>query len=95
MGPPILLYNGYRVSFPGVKRQGLGVDHIPPSSAQVKENVELYLYSLSGLSWPVLLPFILVEEMCYYNPRKTKISALVRTNAAQISFLVVLLKGST
>ena len=28
--------------FPGVKRPGRGVDH-PPSSADVKENVELYL----------------------------------------------------
>jgi hypothetical protein len=29
-GPPSLLYNGYRVSFPGIKRPGRGVDH-PPS----------------------------------------------------------------
>ena len=44
-GPPSLLYNGYRVSFPGVKRPGRGVDHPPPSRAEVKERVELYLYS--------------------------------------------------
>jgi hypothetical protein len=47
-GPPSLLYNGYRVSFPGVKRPGRGVDthpHLVP---------ELYLYSPSGPSWPVL-----------------------------------------
>ena len=30
-------------SFPGVKRPGRGVDHPPPSSAEVKERVELYL----------------------------------------------------
>ena len=30
-------------SFPGVKRPGRGVDHPPPSSAEVKESVELYL----------------------------------------------------
>jgi hypothetical protein len=41
-------------SFPGVKRPGRSVDHPPPSSADVKERVELYLYSPSGLSWPVL-----------------------------------------
>jgi len=29
--------------FPGVKRQGRGVDH--PSMAEVRERVELYLYS--------------------------------------------------
>jgi hypothetical protein len=31
---------------PGVKRPGRGVNHPPPSSAEVKERVELYLYSL-------------------------------------------------
>ena len=41
-------------SFPGVKWPGRGVDHQPPSSAEVKERVELYLYSLSGPSLPVL-----------------------------------------
>jgi hypothetical protein len=40
-GLPSLLYDGYRVSFPGVKRPGRGVDHPPPSSARVKETVEL------------------------------------------------------
>jgi hypothetical protein len=41
-------------SFPGVKQSGRGVDHPPPSSGEVKERVELYLYSPSGPSWPVL-----------------------------------------
>ena len=30
--------------FPGLKRPGRGVDHTPPSSGEVKETVELYLY---------------------------------------------------
>jgi len=34
-------------SFSGVKRPGRGVDHPPPSSTEVKERVELYIYSLS------------------------------------------------
>ena len=58
-GPPSLLYNGYR-GFPGGKALGRSVDHPPPSSAEVKERVGLYLYFPSGLSWPVLgwnLPF--------------------------------------
>jgi hypothetical protein len=53
-------------SFPGVKRPGRGVDHPPPSSTRVKERVELYLYSPSGPSWPVLgrtLPFT-VSTLC-------------------------------
>ena len=41
-------------SFPGVKRSECGVDHPPPSRAEVKERVALYLYSPSGSSWPVL-----------------------------------------
>jgi len=40
--------------FPGVKRPGRGVDHLPPSSAKVNGRVELYVYSHSGPSWPVL-----------------------------------------
>jgi hypothetical protein len=51
---PRLLYDGYRVYFPGVNRPGRGVDHPPLSSAEVKERVELYLYYPSGTSWTVL-----------------------------------------
>ena len=35
-------------SFPGVKRPERGVGHPLPSSAEVKERVELYLYSPLG-----------------------------------------------
>jgi hypothetical protein len=48
-----LLHNGYRV-FPGGKQAGHGIDHPPPSSTEVKERVELYLYSPSGSLWPIL-----------------------------------------
>jgi hypothetical protein len=41
-------------SFPGVKRPGRGVDHQLSSNAEVKERVELYLYSPCDPSWPVL-----------------------------------------
>jgi hypothetical protein len=49
--PPIQWVPGL---FLGVKRPGRGVDHQPPSNAEEKERVELYLYSPSGPSWPVL-----------------------------------------
>jgi hypothetical protein len=40
--------------FPGVKQLESGVDHPPESSAEVKERIELYIYSPFGPSWPVL-----------------------------------------
>jgi len=36
-------------SFPGAKRPGFDVDNPPPSSAEVKERVDLYLYFPLGL----------------------------------------------
>ena len=43
-------YSGYRVSLLGVKRPRHGVYHPPASSAEVKERVEMYLYSFSEFS---------------------------------------------
>ena len=59
---------GTGVSLPGVKRPGRGVNHPPPSSAEVKETTELYLYSTFGPSWPVTerklhLPFLPVPDL--------------------------------
>jgi hypothetical protein len=66
-GPPSLLYNGYRV-FPGGKAgPGRGVNHPPSFSTEVKERVELYLYSTSGPSWPIpgwTLPLPLPYRNC-------------------------------
>jgi hypothetical protein len=42
---------GTRGSFPGVKRLGREANHSPPSSAEVKECVELYLHSPNTPSW--------------------------------------------
>ena len=53
-GLPSLLYNGYRVSFLEVKRPGRGANHPPPTSAEVKGRIELYLSSPSGPPWPAL-----------------------------------------
>jgi hypothetical protein len=58
--PRSLLYNGYLVSSPGVKRPGRGVNQPLLCSAEVKKRVELYVYYPSGPSWPVVrrnLPF--------------------------------------
>jgi hypothetical protein len=52
--PHSFVYNGDRVSFPGVKQPRRGFDHPPRSSAEVKERVELHIDSPSGASWPVI-----------------------------------------
>jgi hypothetical protein len=52
-GPLSLLYNGYRV-FPRGKTAGAWLCPHTPPKAEVKERVELYLYSTSEPSWPVL-----------------------------------------
>ena len=53
-GQHSLLYNEYRVSFIGVKPPGSGAEHPLPPSAEVKERVELFLYSPSGPSRQVV-----------------------------------------
>jgi hypothetical protein len=45
LGPPVGIG-----SFPGLQRPGRGVDYPLPSSAEVKERVELYIYPTSRLS---------------------------------------------
>jgi hypothetical protein len=60
--PPSLLYNEYKVSLPEVKQPRHGINHPPLSSAEVNKRVQMYLYSPSGSSWPVvgstLLPLL-------------------------------------
>ena len=41
-------------SFPGVKRPGRGLDHLPRYSAEVKERVKLYINSTSWPAWPFI-----------------------------------------
>jgi len=61
-GPFSFLYNGHRVSLPRVKRPERGLDHPPTSSVEVKERIELYLYSRTVMDFSrvnIILAFIL------------------------------------
>ena len=70
--PPSLLQNGCRDYVLGVKRPGGGVSHPHPSSAEVKERVELYLCSPSRLSWRTLpLQLLLQVSLDVLNSWRT------------------------
>jgi hypothetical protein len=58
-GPPSLLYNGYRV-FPGGKAAGALCWPPTPSQRRGQEWVELYFYSPSGLSGPIVGQTLLI-----------------------------------
>ena len=51
---PVLVLKMGTGSFPGVERPGRGADHPPSPKRRGHERVELYLYSPSGSSWPVI-----------------------------------------
>ena len=81
-------------SFPGVKRPRCGVDHRPASSTEVKERVELYLYSPSGpspvLGWTLLFLCNLHSSLHYINtvmhlPMRVSTCMLTNTHTHTVS----------
>ena len=93
-GPTSPLYDGYWVSFPRVKRPGRGFDRWPPPSAEVKERVQLYLYSSFGLSWPViewtspLLCSYRLKQRLIYWPRGFRTQNHKRSISGSNTFLL-------
>jgi len=66
LGPPSPPFNGYRVSFPGVKRPGRDVDHPPYLAPRLKKEQSYTSTSplgLRGLFWG--------ELMCIFLSRNT------------------------
>jgi hypothetical protein len=66
LGPSQLPINGYRV-FPGGKVAGAWCWPPTPSSTEVKERVELYLYCPSGPSWPVLRRSLYLSKVMIFS----------------------------
>jgi hypothetical protein len=64
-------------SFPGVKLPGCGTDYPPTYSTEVEERVELYLYSTSGPSCPVIgLTLALPSQQTWNRIRALKVCAI-------------------
>jgi hypothetical protein len=93
--PPSLLYNGYRVSFPEVKRLGRGVNHPPTSSAEVKERVKKgKAVPLQAWAGPWGFRYVKApdfHDVRYYDGGRS--SALRTGRLYPRSFLVLLLRG--
>ena len=82
--PSSLLYNGYRVSIPRIKRPELGVNHPPPTSAEVKERVELYRYSLYEPSSTVLEQILPLSRVWIMVPVTHFFSILYRSREGSL-----------
>ena len=81
-------------SLPGLKRTGRGADHSPSSRAEVEGRVELYLYSPSGPSWPVIgctLPLPLPLSLSL--PLPLPLGLTLETQLAHTSCLIHFLLG--
>ena len=85
---PSLLQNRYRLSFLGVKRPGRGVNHRPPSSAEVKERVELYIYFPCGSSRPIT-GRTLTSPTCATMPIPTTSHSPSTVNLLSLTILTV------
>jgi hypothetical protein len=75
--PPIQWVPGHSG---GVKRPGRCVNHLPPSSAEVKERIELYLYSASVPSWQVIGWTLLLQVVGLSG----SLISQIRLNATQL-----------
>jgi hypothetical protein len=91
-----LLYSGYLSGlFPVAKAARAWRWSSTPSSAKVKERVELYLYSPSGLSWPVLgwnLLLLLALSLTMWQKHRTDCRSVytrLQNIASQTTTIVV------
>jgi len=91
LGPPILLYNGYRVFLGGKEGPGLDADLSTPSSAVVEKRVQLYLYSILWAVRPVqsltactTVHYIVDSNMCVVSIQGTRCYVSVCANFAYL-----------
>ena len=82
---------------PGKKQPGRGVHHPQPSSAEAKERVDLYLYSLFGHTWPFLgwiLPLPLYMHVHNKEIQDSSFSIVTRPQVGQFRFLIPVQAGN-
>jgi len=87
-------YTGGTGSSPGVKQPGRGVDHLPPPSAEVKERVDLYLFSPAGHSWSVLgwilhllfLKYCMLRKFGQWEPNYSERTGMMNLIVAFLRF---------
>jgi hypothetical protein len=94
--PPRPSYTMDTESFPGIRRSGRGVNHPPLPSAEVKEMVELYLYSTSVPSWPVpgwtLLILLVPHNPCFKWSSNRKANLLLKKQAHSTKLIMHLIR---
>jgi len=92
-GPTKPPYTTGTCSLPGLKRPGRGVDHPPTSSAEVKESVQLNIYSSSGPFWPapgrispspLPLPYCILYKLCQPRNTVTELTAVTNVNESAV-----------
>jgi hypothetical protein len=88
-GPPSLLYNGYRVSFPGVKRPGRNVNHSPLSTVDVNNEWRytstppLHLHGVSREVFTFYLYTFPYPLPCHYCRTCSQLSSCRRHRSTQ------------
>jgi hypothetical protein len=91
--PPVQSVPGL---FCGLQRPGRGVNHPSPSSAEVEDRVELYLYSPFETSWPVLewnLPLSLYPPLQWVSVEIPPASKRLGCEADQLRAFTAMIKN--
>ena len=94
-GPHSILYKGYRISFPGVKRPKRGVNHPLSSSDEVKERVELKVFRNKDNEHKIcvlILSRLLFETFLILRRSQRDMIINVKTSSCKVPVILVAFK---